>query len=286
MIGSGRTAKNLTVAVVGLGDLGSAIADKVRDSDHRLRVFDVRPEQVQLYPGAGVPSVSDAAAGADALILVVGDDAQLREVVEQAIAVRPAPRLIIVHSTVHPDTVRDLGARAADAGVMFVDAPVTGGRPAVESGVLTSFVAGKSSDVDAASEVLALYCRNIDRVGELGAGQISKIANNAMSIINTLLAVEVVRVLEGLGMDSELVRRAIVAGGTGSSRAFAGTDGEGFGTSWAKRRQSLDPALANGRVPSVGIKDVGHALSLAQSAGIETPMIAAGLAQLRSFGAK
>jgi 3-hydroxyisobutyrate dehydrogenase len=283
MTDSDRTAGILTLAVVGLGDLGSAVADRLRATDHALRVFDVRAEQVKLYGAAAASSVSDAASGVDALIAVVGDDAQLEEVVDVAIAASPPPRLIIVHSTVHPETVRRLGARAAKAGVMFVDAPVTGGRPAVEHGVLTAFVAGEAPDVAAANDVLAFYCRNIDRVGSLGAGQITKIANNAMSIINTMLAVEVVRVLEGLGMDSEMARKAIVAGGTGSSRAFAGTDGEGFGTSWAKRRASLDPSLAQGKIPVVGIKDVGHALSLAQSAGVETPLIAAGLAQLRSF---
>lgn len=285
MTGSDRTAGALTLAVIGLGDLGSAIAERLRTTDHMLRVFDVRPEQAKLFDEAAVLSIRDAASGADALIVVVGDDAQLRGVVDEAIAAAPPPRLVIVHSTVHPETVQALGARAADAGIGFVDAPVTGGRPAVEHGVLTAFAAGAAADVKAANDIFVHYCRNVERVGELGAGQIAKIANNAMSIINTMLAVEVVRVLEGIGMDAEMVRRAIVAGGTGSSRALAGTDGEGFGTSWAKRRQSLDPSLTD-EVPVVGIKDVGHALSLARSAGVETPLIAAGLAQLHAFGSK
>jgi hypothetical protein len=67
-----------------------------------------------------------------------------------------------------------------------------------------------------------------------------------MSLINGLLAIEVMRVIEGLGMDSEAVPLGIISGGTGSSRALEGTDADGFGTSWTKHHLSLESATTQG----------------------------------------
>jgi 3-hydroxyisobutyrate dehydrogenase len=277
----------LSVAVIGLGDLGGAMAARLQAHRFRLTVFDVRKEAMAAFPAAAAASsVREAAANAQALVVVVVSDAQLEAVVSEALSASPRPRLIIVHSTVHPRTVQAVGARAADEGVPLLDAPVTGGRAAVEHGVLTVLAAGSAEAFEAASPVLSAYCARIENAGDLGAGQVAKIANNAMSIINTMLAIEVMRMVEGLGMDSELVRRAIVAGGTGSSRALAGTDDSGFGTSWQKRRASLDPSASRDRPPTVGIKDIGHALVLAKQAGVETPLIAGGLVQLEALARK
>jgi len=275
--GEGRS-----VGVVGVGDLGRPMAERLASAGFSLGVFDTRSEAMALPGAAPAASVRELAGRVRALVLVVAMDKQLEAVVEEALAARPRPGVLIVHSTVHPRTVRELGARCAEQGVLLLDAPVTGGSAAARNGVLTAFVGGDAAALEAARPVLAAYCRRIEHVGELGAGQTSKIINNAMSIINTMVGIEVERIIEGLGMDFESVRLGIVAGGTGGSRALAGTDSEGFGTPWSSRRRMLD--IVPGQVRSgIGAKDVGHALSLAKEAGVETPVITAAVATLQAL---
>jgi 3-hydroxyisobutyrate dehydrogenase-like beta-hydroxyacid dehydrogenase len=258
------------------------MAERLAGAGFPLGVFDTRPEAMELAGATAATTVRELAGRVRTLVLVVATDKQLEAVVEEALAARPLPGLLIVHATVHPRTVRDLGARCAQQGVLFLDAPVTGGSAAARNGVLTCFAGGDAAALEASRPVLAAYCRRIEHVGELGAGQTSKIINNAMSIINTMVGIEVERIIEGLGMDFESVRLGIVAGGTGGSRALAGTDAEGFGTPWSSRRRMLD--IVPGQVRSgIGAKDVGHALSLAKEAGVETPVITAAVATLQAL---
>jgi 3-hydroxyisobutyrate dehydrogenase-like beta-hydroxyacid dehydrogenase len=157
--------------------------------------------------------------------------------------------------------------------VACLDAPVTGGSAAAASAVLTCLVGGDEAVLDDVRPVLDQYCRAVHRVGDVGAGQVAKLVNNVMSIMNSMVAIEALSIAEASGLDTEALRRIVVDAGTGGSRALAGTDAAGFGTSWASRSASLrrerwsdDPAKAP--------KDLRLALALAHDHGIDLPLLA------------
>ena len=76
--------------------------------------------------------------------------------------------------------------------------------------------------------VLQAYCRQVVLIGDVGAGQIAKLVNNVMSIMNTLVALEALSIADAAGLDVERVRTIVADSGTGGSRALSGTDPNGF----------------------------------------------------------
>jgi 3-hydroxyisobutyrate dehydrogenase-like beta-hydroxyacid dehydrogenase len=197
------------------------------------------------------------------------------------IAAERPPHTVLIHSTVHPDSARAAEEGLAAKNIACLDAAVTGGSSAADHSVLTCFVGGSAAALAAVRPVIDAYCRIVHLVGPVGAGQVAKLTNNVMSIINSVVAFEALAICDAWGIDPEGIRQAIAAGGTGSSRALAGTDESGFGTPWEKRAASLGGqpwAGSPGRAP----KDLLLARSLAEAAGVSTPMLAAAIGGTRS----
>ena len=129
----GYEESSLRVAFCGLGNLGGPICDALVASPHIVAVFDPRREVVEPRVARGArPAISaaDAARDADAMIVMVRDDAQVHEVVFGELgllATAPTGSVLVLHSTVAPDTVRRVHAATVAAGVRFVDAGISTG---------------------------------------------------------------------------------------------------------------------------------------------------------------
>ncbi|WP_236795484.1 NAD(P)-dependent oxidoreductase [Amycolatopsis sp. GM8] len=272
------------VAVVGVGDMGGAIAGTMLRAGQDVIVYDTRPEVVAEFRRRGVhsaPSAKAAAEAADAVLLVVSTDAQLLSVARELAGAHPAPSIVAVQSTVLPATVQEVQSILAESGIATLDAPVTGGSAAAQNAVLTTFVGGRPEDLEYIRPVFESYCRSIRHVGDIGAGQLTKITNNAMSIVNSLVALEALALAEAAGLKEEDVRAAIVEGGTGGSRALAGTDAEGFGTPWERRRDGLGKIVYGNGSAGTGSKDLGHAVTLAEAGNTPAPLLRAALDLMR-----
>jgi predicted TIM-barrel fold metal-dependent hydrolase len=180
-----------------------------------------------------------------------------------------------VQSTVHPDICRQAATWTAAKGVDLLDAPVSGGVPAALGGLLTTFVGGEHALFDRVRPVLAEFCGQIFHMGPLGAGQITKLTNNSLSLLNTIAAIEALETAAAHGLDPERVRAAVLEG-TGMSRALAGTNEHGFGTAWEQRKD----LLSRSRGSRVAQKDLSLEVRLAEEAGVSGRLTAAGLAAL------
>jgi 3-hydroxyisobutyrate dehydrogenase len=214
--GTGDTATApYRVGFVGLGDMGGRIARRIAESGFPLTVFDRRPDAVAdlvHYGADGAPDARAVAAASDVVCVCVVDDDQVRGVVSE-LTLRPGSTLVI-HSSVLPQTVQDIGAELSPGGAYVADVPVSGSRPAADDGTLTALVGGEPSVVAALRPLLSTYCANVIHAGPLGAGSLLKIANNVMLHMNHLIAVEAARFARAHGIEeSALIKAANVSTG-------------------------------------------------------------------------
>jgi 3-hydroxyisobutyrate dehydrogenase len=139
--------------------------------------------------------------------------------------------IIVVHSTVHPSTCRNLAERASVRGVSVIDAPVSGGAPAVERRQLLVMAGGEEAVVDKCRPVFATYGDPIVHLGPLGGGQIAKILNNLLFSANLGSAISLLELSSALGLSRHSVCEVIAHGSANSMAmeslaAFGASPGE------------------------------------------------------------
>ena len=124
---------------------------------------------------------------------------------------------IAIHSTIHPDTCRELHAQAGERGIDLIDAPVSGGSPAAEAGTLTLMLGGDPSAIAATTPVFESFGKLIVRLGQVGVGQHAKLINNTLLAANMGLADSALRAGEQLALDLFALLRLLMAS---SGRSF------------------------------------------------------------------
>ena len=197
---------SMSVAFCGLGQLGGPVCDALIASPHRVAVYDPRPEVLDDRVAAGArraASPADAAIAADVIIVFVCDDAQALDVVSGPSGVLSAarpPAAVVLHSTVAPVTVRTLDAACSAAGVGFIDAGVSrgGGR---KTDQLYAMCGGNQATIDAVLPVLSVYCADVVRFGDTGAGMTAKLVRNAMRYAVWAVQYEGMALTEAAGLD-------------------------------------------------------------------------------------
>ena len=250
----------MRVGFIGLGSQGGPMARRIAQGGFETTLWARRAASLEPYADTHAKSAATPAdlAGASDLVClcVVGDD-DVREVLygeTGVLAGLSEGGVIAIHSTVHPDTCREIAEKASAQGVSVIDAPVSGGAPAVEEGTLLVMVGGDEEVVDRCRPVFATYADPIVHLGPLGAGQATKILNNLLFSANLGSAVSTLELGESLGIAREklvevLNRGSATSKAVGSISAFGGT--------------------LEGLAPIAGAllqKDVRHAASLASAA--------------------
>lgn len=225
----------MRVGFVGLGRLGSQLVDGLVAAGHEsLTLFDVSSEALARFAdrdatlAASVAEVG--AAASDVVGVCVQNDAQLRDVVTGSGGLLSAPMtegaVIAVHSTVHPTTCRGLAKEAEALGVTLIDAAISnGGR--MPGGTPTRVVVVGSDT--AAFERCLPYFEGfgdlVEHAGPLGSGEVVKLLNNLLMIVNMGMAAEAIRCGEKLGVSRDVVVRALSTG-SGSSQGIRTLLGE------------------------------------------------------------
>jgi 3-hydroxyisobutyrate dehydrogenase len=200
------------VGFIGLGDMGGRMALRLRASDWPLVVYDQRAASTAAAREAGAsvaPSVAAVARDASVICICVVDGPQLRSVVDEAEEALGPGKIVVVHSSVAPQVVREVDAIVRATGATLVDAPVSGSRPAADAGTLTIFAGGSAPDLAAIDAPLRCYAERILAVGTVGAGQAVKIANNVMLHMNHLIALEALRFARAEGLDESAIIEAV-----------------------------------------------------------------------------
>ncbi|MGY0499538.1 NAD(P)-dependent oxidoreductase [Nocardia sp. FBN12] len=261
----------MRVGFIGLGSQGGPMARRIIDAGFTTTLWARRAATLEPYAdtAAGTAqSPAELAAVSDLVCVCVVGDADVREVVtgdKGVLAAMAAGTTLVIHSTVHPTTCREIAELAAPLGISVLDAPVSGGGPAAAEGRLLVMVGGAVEAVEAARPVFATYADPIVHLGEVGAGQFAKLLNNLLFTANLATAQGTLRLGAELGVDPGRLGE-VITHGTASSFALGRVVAAG-GT--------LD-ALAT-RAGDLLRKDVGLIAELADAAGA-TPGIELGAA--------
>ena len=206
--------------VVGLGQMGGSIARRLLAEGRQVVVCDVRAEAVEATGAklvAGTPAEVGAQCGISAggiVIVVVRDDAEVRDVVcgengvlagvsEGGLAAGGSKPVVLIHSTVQPETVEEIAQACAEEGITLLDAPVTGGAGAADNGDLVVMLGGDEQVCAEVAPKLSCYAGKVVRVGGLGAGQKAKIARNLITYSEWVIAAEATALAEAAEVDVE-----------------------------------------------------------------------------------
>ena len=195
------------IAVVGLGGMGSRVAQRLLGAGHELVVWNRTPEKMQPLVelgAAAAASPADAAGRADAVLTMVSDPAALRAITEgpRGVVAGASPSLTVIEmSTVGPAAVSRLASALPD-GTGLLDAPVLGSLVEAESGSLTIFVGGPEALAERWRPLLGTLGLPM-YVGQLGAGAASKLVVNAALLGIVGLLGEALALADGLGLARE-----------------------------------------------------------------------------------
>jgi 3-hydroxyisobutyrate dehydrogenase-like beta-hydroxyacid dehydrogenase len=173
------------VGVIGLGVMGSAIASRLLETGHSVRVHDVRREAMAELAAAGAATATTPreVAIADVVVLSLNTTALVEQVVFGRDGLLSSTRdglLIIDMSSIDPGATRDFARRAEQNGAGWVDAPLSGGAPAATRGELTLMLGGTDEHVALATPVLNALASRLTHIGPPGSGQLVKLVNQVL----------------------------------------------------------------------------------------------------------
>lgn len=214
-----------TIAWIGLGHMGVPMSRNMVEAGHTVYGYDISEAQRAAARANGVQiadSIADAVRDADAVFTMLQSAKVVEEVVtgpDGAFANMPTGTVVVDCSTIGIDMAKTLAAAAADHGVGFVDAPVSGGVEGAADGTLSLMLGGEIEHVAAAEPLLKSVGSYIVHVGPSGDGQAMKVVNNAMMAVGMATACEVSVLAQRLGLDPQ-VFFDIVTRSSGESWVF------------------------------------------------------------------
>lgn len=274
MSSESRTAP-LTVAVLGTGIMGAAMARNLAAAGHEVRAWNRSIARAEPLAEAGVRVVADpaeAVRGADAVITMLLDGPSVLDVMEPAAAALKDGVVWVQSTTVGPTAQGELAALARAHGALFLDAPVLGTRPAAESGQLTVLVAGPPAARPVADRIFAVIGRTTQWIGDDGAaGQASslKLVLNSWVLALTNATAELMALAKGLDVDPDDIFAALAGGPLDQPYLRAKAD--------AIRRGDFSP---NFTVEGAW-KDARLIVAAGEGAGVRLDLAAAGAERFR-----
>ena len=263
-------------AFIGLGVMGYPMAGHLQKAGHDVTVFNRTAAKADKwageYGGKSAPTPAEAANGAEFVFICVGNDDDLRSVVlgdTGALAGAAKNAVMIDNTTASADVARELYAAAKDAGVSFIDAPVSGGLAGAENGILTVMCGGDQAAFDRAAPVIDAFARSCKLMGESGSGQLTKMVNQICIAGLVQGLSEGVNFGRKAGLDMEKVLDVISKGAAGSwqmeNRGKTMVEDKfdfGFAVDWMRKDLGicLEESKRNGaRLPVTALVDQFYA---------------------------
>lgn len=202
----------INTGFIGLGNQGTPIAARMLQAGYPVTVWARRPEVADAFAQQGavaVGSIAELGALCDHVGICVFADQDVIDVCDQLIPAMSVGSVIAVHSTIHPDVCETLSRKCAERGLLFLDAPVSGGALVAEQGALTVMCGGEAEAFERARPVFESFGKLIVHLGEVGAGQRAKIINNALMSANMGAARAAMAAGKTLGLDKAALAEVI-----------------------------------------------------------------------------
>ncbi|RUX52049.1 NAD(P)-dependent oxidoreductase [Mesorhizobium sp. M4A.F.Ca.ET.050.02.1.1] len=256
---------NCRVGFIGTGIMGSHMARRLAQSGFRVTAWNRTPDKVGALKAFGVVAATEAAQAAreaDVVISMLSSGPVCDEVLFGTHAVvdaMPSGSTLVVMSSIPVETVRKQAELAAQKGVRYVDAPVSGGEKGADEGTLAIMAGGEADTIDALRPIFAPLGR-VTHIGPVGAGSLSKLANQLIVASNICAVAEALLLAERGGADPARVREALL-GGFADSTVFR-----------QHGRRMIEADFVPGGPAKYQIKDTGTALALAASLGLTLPI--------------
>ncbi|KIC19533.1 3-hydroxyisobutyrate dehydrogenase [Leisingera sp. ANG-DT] len=266
----------MKIGFIGLGNMGGPMAANLAKAGHEVTGFDMADVSIEGVKMAA--SGPEAAAGADAVITMLPNGAILRLVAAEMIPAMAKGAALIDCSTVDVDSARAVAEQAEAAGLLSVDAPVSGGIGGAAGGTLT-FMAGGSAEAFAAAEPLfGIMGQKAVHCGEAGAGQAAKICNNMILGVTMIATCEAFALADKLGLDRQKMFDVVStsSGYSWTMNAYCPAPGVG-------PQSPADNNYQPGFAAELMLKDLGLSQQAAESADADTPMGELAMALYKKF---
>ncbi|WP_279357255.1 NAD(P)-dependent oxidoreductase [Methylobacterium indicum] len=256
----------LTIGFLGTGIMGGPMARNLCRAGHAVRAWNRSPDKAAALAEAGVGLAADpaeAARGADVVICMLSSGPVCDAILlgpDGALAAMAPGSLLVVMSSIPVETAQRQAAAAAQAGIHYVDAPVSGGERGAIAGTLAIMAGGSPEAFGRAEPVLAAMGRPT-HVGPAGCGQLAKLANQAIVASTIVTVAEAITFVERGGADPAKVREALLGG---------------FADSTILKQHALrmiERDFAPGGPAKYQVKDTGTALAHAETLGLTLPVL-------------
>ena len=257
------------VAFLGLGVMGSPMAGHLARAGHAVTVYNRTASKAEAWTrehgGRAAPTPREAAEGAEFVMACVGNDDDLRSICTGdggAFEGLGRDAVFVDHTTVSAQVTRELAEAAAERGGAYVDAPVSGGQAGAENGALVIMCGGPQEAFDRAEPVMDAYAKLARRLGDMGAGQLTKMVNQIC----------IAGLVQGLSEGLAFARAAGLDG-----RAVVDVIKGGAAGSWQmenRHETMLDDAFEHGFAVDWMRKDLAICLEAADELGTPLPVTA------------
>lgn len=266
-----------SVAILGLGIMGSGMAGRLRSASFPLTVYNRNREKCVPLIKEGATAVAtprDAASRSQIIISMVANDEASRDIwlgEQGALSGAAANSLLIECSTLTASWIHELAVKAAEHRCRFLDAPVTGTKPHAASGELTFLVGGSAADVAAAQPVFSVLGRETVHLGPTGSGALMKLVNNFVCGVQAASLAEALRFIEANDLDRTKALAILTGGAPGSGIVKRVSDrvvNNDFMPNFALRwmAKDLSYALQEASARKLALKTVTAAHSIFQTA--------------------
>ena len=203
------------IGFIGVGTMGLPMAKNLVKKGFAVAAFDTNADALKAAAAAGITAVATAAEAvttADLVITMLPSSPHVESVYMGDGGILAAARsgtLCIDMSTIDPSVSRRVAAAAAERGVRFADAPVSGGVPRATDGTLAIMVGAADADFAEARPALSAMGANVIHVGPVGSGEVVKLCNNLIAGVTAVAVSEAFRIAEGFGVDPRVVTEVI-----------------------------------------------------------------------------
>lgn len=266
----------MKIGFIGLGNMGGPMAANLVKAGHEVAGFDLAAPMP-----AGVSEAASAAAaasGAEVVITMLPNGEILRRVADQVIPVMPAGAVLCDCSTVDVDSARAVADQAAGAGLMALDAPVSGGIGGATAGTLTFMVGGTAEAFARVQPLFAVMGQKAVHCGSAGAGQSAKICNNMILGVTMIATCEAFALADKLGLDRQKMFDVVStsSGYSWTMNAYCPAPGVG-------PKSPADNGYKPGFAAELMLKDLTLSQQAAEGVDADTPMGQLAQALYRSF---